>query len=155
VHLPVIAFVASDAQLLSSVRAGADMTLPSAASELLISASVEALAGRRWGRMTDGMLRLGPLGLDPEGRSASVNGTDVSLTARQFQRLSAMAKTPGRVYTRDEVSREVWGSPHIDGSRAMDIHLNRLDKRLSEAGAAHMIRTVRGQGFKLDAGVDR
>jgi DNA-binding response OmpR family regulator len=154
-HLPVIAFADSDAQLLSTVRAGADMTLPSSASDPLISASVEALAHRRWNRMTNGMVKLGSLELDREGRSASVNGNEVTLTRRQFQLLSALATTPGRVYTREELSHEVWGTPHINGSRAMDTHLSRLGQRLSEAGAQRMIQTVRGEGFKLTAGAER
>ena len=154
-HLRVITFADSEAQLLSAVRAGADMTLPSLASPTLVSASVEALARRRWSHLSEGVLRLGSLELDRGGRTASVNGAEVALTSRQFQLLEAMAKTPGRVYTRDELSREVWGGPDIRGSRAVDQQVSRLRQSLSAAGAQHVIKNVRGHGFKLSTGAER
>ena len=95
------------------------------------------------------MLRLGKLELDRHGHNASVDGEEVTLSARQFGLLEALAKTPGKVYSREELSREVWGTPDIQGSRALDVQLSRLSQRLTEAGASQMIRNVRGRGFKL------
>ena len=61
-----------------------------------------------------------------------------------------MASAPGRVFTRDELSREVWGSPHITGSRAIDSYASRLAGKLRAAGARTTVQNVWGVGYKLN-----
>jgi two-component system response regulator AdeR len=147
--MATITFADDESHLMSCFRAGADMTLPSTASTVLVSASVEALQRRGAGYPGAGEVRLGKLKLDTRGHTASVNGADVALSPRQFDLLEALAQTPGKVYSRDELYREVWGAPDILGSRALDTQLNRLSHRLADAGATQVIKNVRGRGFRL------
>jgi DNA-binding response OmpR family regulator len=148
--VPTLTFADSDGALMSAFRAGTDLTLPTNASGGLVSASVEALTQRRERQAASGVVRLGKLQLDTRMRNASVDGEEVALSPRQFELLEALAKTPGKVCSRDELSQELWGTKEVRGSRAIDVQLNRLSHRLSDAGASRVIENVWGRGFRLN-----
>lgn len=153
-RLRAIALADTEPQILSAYQAGADLTLPRTASGTLLSASVAALARRSW--RIDDVVRLGGLEVDRTGRTAQVNGREVRLTAREFGVLDALAQAPGRVFTREELSREVWGHRHLQGSRTIDTTVNRMVTKLRGAGAERaLVQTVWGQGYKLSEGSER
>ena len=72
---------------------------------------------------------------------------EVVLTAKEFQLLVSLMRRPGRVYTRDQLLDEVWGSDITVTSRTIDTHLKRLREKLGEAGP--LIETVRGVGYRF------
>ena len=146
--LRAIALADGEAQILSAYGAGADMTLPRNASGTLLSASVDALMRRHWRSVS--VVRLGELEVNRAARSAAIAGQPVKLTAREFALLDAMAQAPGRVFTRDELSREVWGAPHINGNRAIDTYVSRITRKLRDAGAANQ-RSAERLGTRLQA----
>ncbi|WP_249011196.1 response regulator transcription factor [Conexibacter sp. DBS9H8] len=153
-RLRAIALADSEPQILSAYQAGADMTLPRAVSGTLLSASIAALARRSW--PTVDVVRLGALEVDRAGRTAQIDGRAVKLTAREFDLLDTLAKAPGRVFTREELSREVWGQRHLQGSRAIDTTAHRMASKLRGAGAQRaLIQNVWGQGYKLNEGSQR
>ncbi|HTO68267.1 MAG TPA: response regulator [Myxococcota bacterium] len=87
------------------------------------------------------------LRVDPDSHRASVDGREITLTAKEFQLLVALMGRPGRVMTRERLLDEVWGSDITVTSRTIDTHLKRLREKLGRAG--DLIETVRGVGYRF------
>ena len=97
-------------------------------------------------------LRVGPLVMDPEQMSTSLDGEGVELTPTEFDLLWVMAKRPGQVFTRERLVEDVLG-PDFDGQdRTIDAHIMKLRKKI-EQNPIHprIIQTVFGVGYKLVA----
>jgi DNA-binding response OmpR family regulator len=88
--------------------------------------------------------------VDDERRVASWNGQEIPLTKIEFDLLSALAESPGRVKTRGQLVERVWGPSYALTERTVDSHFKGLRRKLEETGApSSVIETVRGVGFKL------
>jgi DNA-binding response OmpR family regulator len=97
----------------------------------------------------DGVLRLGPLVVEPDAYAAVVSGRRVALTAREFQLLLTLARAAGRTLSRGQLLQAVW--PHSatgESGRTVDVHMTRLRRKLG-AAAAQLV-TVRGVGYRLE-----
>ena len=94
-------------------------------------------------------LTLGPLTLDPESHTVTVDGENVTLTLKEFELLRTMMARPGVVFTRDRLLSEVWGTDYDGETRTVDVHIRTLRQKLGDAGA--MIGTVRGVGYRMEA----
>lgn len=92
-------------------------------------------------------LRKGPLSLDIERHRCEVDGSEVSLTAKEFGLLQALMERPGRVLTREQLVDRVWGSDIAVTLRTIDTHLKRLREKLGPAG--ELIDTIRGVGYRF------
>lgn len=86
--------------------------------------------------------------IDRIGHGVYVGNQPVALTVREFALLAYFSIRPGRVLSREDLLREVWGYAYEGGPRTVDIHVRRLRKKL---GAALPIETLRGLGYKLSA----
>jgi two-component system, OmpR family, response regulator RegX3 len=92
--------------------------------------------------------RLGRLELDRRQRRVLVDGTEVVLTAKEFDLLALLAEDPGAVLAREQILAQVW-DPHWFGpTKTLDVHVASLRKKLGDPG---WIETVRGVGFRLVA----
>jgi two-component system, OmpR family, response regulator RegX3 len=90
--------------------------------------------------------RLGRLELDRRQRQVRLNGTEMVLTAKEFDLLALLAEDPGAVLTRDQILEQVW-DPHWFGpTKTLDVHVASLRKKLGDPA---WIETVRGVGFRL------
>ena len=74
-------------------------------------------------------------------------GKALTLTPREFDLLAFMASRPGRVSTRDELLRKVWGYDYVGETRTVDVHIRRLRAKLGPK--SDLIETVMGAGYKL------
>lgn len=99
----------------------------------------------------DEVVRLGPLSLTVAARRACVHDAELSLTPREFDLLLLLARTPGRVYTREEIQSRLWDKPLPKYSNVVDVHVSNIRLKMAEAGAPTMLRTVRGLGYGLSA----
>jgi two-component system, OmpR family, phosphate regulon response regulator PhoB len=90
----------------------------------------------------------GPLAVDPETCTVTVEGAEVPLTALEFKLLMNLAERLGRVQSRDLLLRDVWGYSYTGDTRTVDTHVTRLRMKLGSAG--DLIRTVRGFGYKME-----
>ncbi|MCC7530159.1 MAG: response regulator transcription factor [Candidatus Melainabacteria bacterium] len=95
-------------------------------------------------------LRLGALFIDMDSRTVSVSSQQIDLTFKEFELLAAMAKHPNRVFTRDQLFAQVWGSDFLGESRTVDVHIRYLREKLEEnPSQPKHILTVRGVGYRL------
>ncbi|WP_411138326.1 winged helix-turn-helix domain-containing protein [Streptomyces sp. C10] len=85
--------------------------------------------------------------IDPEQRTAQVQGRPLDLTYLEFELLAHLVAHPHRVHTRDQLVTTVWGYGHVGDGRTVDVHVARLRRKL---GAEHRssIVTVRRVGYK-------
>ena len=90
---------------------------------------------------------VGEVVLSGRQRRVTVAGAPVELTPTEFELLSELLRNPGRVYSRDELLRQVWGYSAAVTTRTVDVHVAQLRAKLGDA--VH-IRTVRGVGYGLD-----
>jgi DNA-binding response OmpR family regulator len=89
-------------------------------------------------------LRLGEVLLDPVARSVAVRGVDVAFTGTEFALLEHLMRHPGKVFSREELLREVWAYGTVVETRTVDVHVAQVRAKL---GDALTIRTVRGYGY--------
>lgn len=95
-------------------------------------------------------VKLGTLFIDMDSRTVSVNNQQIDLTFKEFELLAAMAKHPNRVFTRDQLFAQVWGSDFLGESRTVDVHIRYLREKLEEnPSQPKHILTVRGVGYRL------
>ncbi len=95
-------------------------------------------------------IKLGDLSIDLESRTVIVGHAQIDLTFKEFELLAAMAKHPNRVFTRDQLFAQVWGSDFLGESRTVDVHIRYLREKLEEnPSQPKHILTVRGVGYRL------
>ena len=94
-------------------------------------------------------VKLGALRIDHAARRVDVNGVTATLTSREFDVLAMLASEPGRIFTKEELLREIWGHPGRSGTRTLESHACRARAKLRQAGADGFIITYRDLGYKL------
>jgi DNA-binding response OmpR family regulator len=106
------------------------------------------MAGR--GPVGEEPIKAGELQIDPERRTCEVRGKPVELTYVEFEILSALASSPGRVFSREMLLEHVWGDSTYRDPRTVDVHIRHLREKL-ERDAKHpeYLFTVRGVGYRF------
>jgi DNA-binding response OmpR family regulator len=95
-------------------------------------------------------LEVGDLVVDFEKRAVEVRGDGVSLTFVEFEILGALARNPGRVFTRDQLLARIWGDAAYRDPRTIDVHIRHLREKLErDAKSPEYIFTVRGVGYRF------
>lgn len=79
---------------------------------------------------------------------AQLSGREIELTPKEFDLLALLATHPNQVYTREDLLELVWGMDYAGGTRTVDIHIQRLRKKLEPVGPV-LLQTVYGIGYKL------
>jgi DNA-binding response OmpR family regulator len=149
-NVPVI-LLAPSSDPVERVRAldrGADdvMGRPFAYEELL--ARIRALL-RRSTASTAEVLVAGELVVDRRTRRVSVRETLVTLSAKEFELLAWLAAEPYRVFTKEELLREVWGFRALGRTRTLESHASRLRRKLNLSGSERYVVNVWGVGYRL------
>jgi DNA-binding response OmpR family regulator len=113
-----------------------------------LRARVAAVLRRCATREVRGRMLVGPLDIDPATRQVLLRGERVALPAKEFALLRALATSPTRVFTKDELLRAIWGFKTAAATRTLDTHACRLRTRLRIHGDRLLI-TVWGVGYRL------
>ncbi len=140
----------SESDKLLGLEIGADdyITKPFSVAELL--ARVRALLRRATGTLRDKVLEVGPVRIDPARRVVERAGEPVQLTTLEFDLLYFLASRPGRVFTREALMEQVWGSDRIVDDRSINSLVSRLRHKLEEDPARpRFIQTVWGAGYRF------
>jgi DNA-binding response OmpR family regulator len=93
-------------------------------------------------------LRAGDLEIDPVARSVRRDGQEVGLTYSEFEILLKLARSPRRVFTREELMNHLWKGSFYGDLRSVDVHVRHLRQKVErDPSSPLMIRTVRGVGY--------
>ena len=96
-----------------------------------------------------GLLTIGDLAIEVQAHQVLRAGKQISLTRLEFDLLVALAKEPGRVFTRDALLSEVWGYRHSTDTRLVNVHVQRLRSKIEhDPERPEIVVTVRGVGYK-------
>jgi two-component system response regulator MtrA len=96
-----------------------------------------------------GLLTIGDLAIDVQAHQILRAGKQISLTRLEFDLLVALAKEPGRVFSRDALLSEVWGYRHSTDTRLVNVHVQRLRSKIEhDPERPEIVVTVRGVGYK-------
>ena len=128
------------------LRAGADdyITKPFELAEL--TARVESVL-RRYHKGQD-KIKLAGLDIDMESRTVKRDGTEIELTMKELELLQLFLRNRNIALFRDRIYEEVWGGEYDPESRTVDVHIQRLKKKLDLEG---VIVSVRKIGYRLEA----
>ncbi|NSC25599.1 response regulator transcription factor [Streptomyces albus subsp. chlorinus] len=151
-HVPMIGFASVDElDRVLALEGGCDdcVTKPYPSRELM--ARLGALL-RRVRSRTQPLLVAGQLEIDPNLREVRVDGRLIELTRKEYEIIHLLAAERGKIFSRSELLRRVWGYDNTDtgvtslASRTIDTHLSSIRKKL---GSSQWIVTVRGIGFRF------
>jgi DNA-binding response OmpR family regulator len=150
VGLIVISARADEIDRVTALELGADDYLAKPFGPREVVARCRALLRRLHRDTAASVVSIGDLEIDLDRFEARIAGESIDLTAKEIQLLVALARTPGRLITREELAEEVWGTNIGLVSRSIDVHLSSLRRKLGDdARRPRYIQTVHGLGFRL------
>ena len=156
-EIPIIMLTARSEEIdkILGLEIGADdyITKPFSPRELLarVKARLRRIAVKQ--QKTDdvsGIIRIDSLIIDSERFEVTLDGIKLDLTLKEFELLKFLAKSRGRVLSREFLLENIWGYEYLGDSRTVDVHIRHLRQKLeSESADFKYIETVRGIGYKF------
>jgi DNA-binding response OmpR family regulator len=148
--LPLIVLTgrASELDRVRGFERGADDFVPKPFSYSELRLRIGAVLRRTREHSGHGRLRAGELELDPVAREVRLRGRRVDLSQKEFALLQALAADPTRVFTKEELLRDVWGFRSLGTTRTLDSHACRLRQKLGGEGDRFVVN-VWGVGYRL------
>ena len=150
--MPILMLTARDAltDRVTGLDAGADdyLVKPFELDELY--ARLRALL-RRMPALLPTTLTIDDLVIDTRGQEVARGGKHIPLTTKEYVMLEYLARNAGRVIGRAELCEHVWDANHDPFSNAIEVYINRLRKKVDDAGGTPLIHTRRGAGYLLSA----
>lgn len=108
--------------------------------------ALESVSGQ-----TQNLIVIDTLTLDMEGYSVAIDGQPLALTKKEMELLWTMARSPGRVFSRENLLEIIWGYDYFGDSRTVDSHIKRLRAKLDAVPhPGWEIATIRGVGYKFE-----
>ncbi|MEQ4617561.1 MAG: phosphate regulon transcriptional regulator PhoB [Corticimicrobacter sp.] len=151
--VPVIMLTAKGAEQdkVDGLEAGADdyITKPFSPKELI--ARIKAVLRRRAPQLTDDVIDVGGLRLDPVTHRLNGHDQPLSIGPTEFKLLHFFMTHPERVFSRAQLLDQVWGDHVFVEERTVDVHIRRLRRALEPSGHDVLIETVRGSGYRFTA----
>ncbi|MEU4159003.1 response regulator transcription factor [Actinoplanes sp. NPDC026670] len=148
-NLGIIAVTArgEERDRVTGLRVGADDYVVKPFSMAELQARIEALLRRtvRQAPVAVGAVEVGPVRIDPAARTVEMNGEPVTLTRKEFDILSSLARQPGVALTRERIMLDVWQTTW-SGKHTLEVHVASLRAKLGDPG---LVETVRGVGYRL------
>jgi len=155
VPILILSAKGQESDKVAGLSLGADdyVVKPFGLRELLarIDAALRRRRRRGEGGETRRVRRFGGVTMDLGGRRVEVGGRPVELTAREYDLLAYFSAHPGRVFTREQLTRAVWGSLYVGTERTVDNFVARLRVHLGDdADHPRHLETVRGIGYRFN-----
>lgn len=150
-EIPVIMATARGTEYdkVTALDLGADdyLTKPFGMMEMI--SRVKAVLRRARPRKEACILKAGNLELNTGRHMVFTGGERIELTLKEYELLRLFMDNPGRVFTRDQLLRRVWGAGYMGETRTVDVHIGTLRSKLGDR--KDYIETVRGVGYRLEA----
>ena len=151
--IPIVMLTARATEIdrVLGLELGADdyVTKPFSVRELVLR--LKKLLNRQPARESEaGHIQFGGLHIDPSRHRAAFRGRTLDLTLMEFKLAAILAERRGRVQSREQLLRDVWGYNNIIDTRTVDTHMRRLRAKLGPA--AILLETVRGVGYRFREG---
>ena len=154
-NTPILMLTAKSAEIdkVFGLENGADDYLTKPFGIMELAARIKALL-RRSGRSTSDSasdkITAGGITVNTSLREVSRDGRPIELTLKEYELLLYLLKNRARVVSREELLTKVWGIDFVGETRTLDMHIRTLRKKLSDdAENAHLIKTVRGVGYRF------
>ncbi len=123
------------------------MTKPVSINEL--QARIKAQLRRSSGFKKSNILKSENIQMDLDSHQILIDDTEMSLSITEFNLLKLFMKNPNKLLTRENILNHVWGRNSFVESRTVDVHILRLRKALKKYNKEHLLKTVRGAGYKF------
>lgn len=124
---------------------GADDYLNKPISPKVLVSRVNAIF-RRLQKENDKVVKIGNVTIDPIRFMVTIDEKEFTLAKKEFELLYLLASRPGRVFLRNEILNQVWGSEVIVGDRTIDVHIRKIRQKLG----IDCVTTVKGVGYKFE-----
>lgn len=148
--VPVILLTARSElnERLEGLNLGADdyLTKPFFIEELIARLHVVT---RRASGTGQSLITVADLNINLITREVSRGGRAIELTAREFQLLEHLARTPGRVLSRAQICERVWSYDFDPGTNLVDVYIQRLRRKVDTGDDPKLIETIRGVGYRM------
>ena len=128
------------------LETGADDYLTKPVSPKVLVSKVNSLFRRVNDKGQVGTIKVGDLVIDREKYIVNYVGKDITLARKEFELLALLASKPSKVFLRNEILNQVWGTEVIVGDRTIDVHIRKIRQKLN----LDCITTVKGVGYKFD-----
>ena len=148
----VIAFLTAreeDYSQIAALDVGGDDYITKPIRPRVFTSRIKALLRRpnRTDANTQGdLLHIGDLLIDRERVMVKRGEEEIELAKKEFELLNLLTSKPGKVFTREEIFRKVWGTDVIVGNRTIDVHIRKLREKIGDS----YIRTIKGIGYKFE-----
>lgn len=155
-QVPIIMITAKDTEIdkVVGLEIGADdyITKPYSTRELLARMKAVLRRGSEPVASDSGILKAGPVVMDLDRHTVSVNGEPIQMPLKEFELLELLIENVNRVLTRGQIIDRVWGSNYFGDTKTLDVHVKRVRSKIEEdpSRPRHLI-TVRGLGYKFEA----
>lgn len=130
---------------IQGLELGADDYLTKPISPRVLTTKVNALF-RRINKEETSIIQAGDLQIDRERYVINYRGEELLLARKEFELLVLLASKPGKVFLRNEILNQVWGTEVIVGDRTIDVHIRKIRQKLN----LDCIKTVKGVGYKFE-----
>ncbi|MDV6343388.1 phosphate regulon transcriptional regulator PhoB [Nitrosomonas sp. Is37] len=156
--IPIIMLTArvEESDKITGLEIGADDYIVKPFSPRELVARIKAVLRRRLPEVSDEVVEVGGLRLDPASHRVTVNDledgakpAEIALGPTEFRLLHFLMTHTERVHTREQLLDRVWGDHVFVEDRTVDVHIRRLRRALEEAGKNELVQTVRGAGYRF------
>ena len=132
---------------IKGLESGADDYLTKPVSPKVLLSKVNALFRRlNFNHDKTKIVQIGDLKIDREKYNVRLKDVDIILARKEFELLSLLASRPGKVFLRNEILHQIWGTEVIVGDRTIDVHIRKIRQKLN----LDCITTVKGVGYKFE-----
>ena len=138
--------ISDDTTEVKGLETGADDFIKKPVKPAVLISKVNSLF-RRLVKEDDSVdISYGDLTINREKFSVALKGNEITLARKEFELLSLLASKPGKVFLRNEILSQIWGTEVIVGDRTIDVHIRKIRQKLN----LDCITTVKGVGYKFE-----
>jgi len=150
-NIPVIFLTAKSSEMdeIHGLNLGADDFIQKPVSPMKIIARVKSNLRKAENAAADEIksLRIGPLEIDREKYQITIDGDIVVFPKKEFEILSYLASNPGKVFPREKILSDVWGTDVYVVERTIDVHVRKIREKLGNY--SDLIETIKGVGYRF------